>query len=105
ARIRKTQFVNPKANNRVFQNISGEQKITLEIWHPISITCEEADFQKTESSLTKSQLSSIINSLIPSLGDSDRSHFQGLSSKSCNDLINILREIRSVVAENSINIG
>ncbi|CAG8803113.1 32784_t:CDS:1, partial [Racocetra persica] len=94
ARIRKTQFVNPKANNRVFQNISGEQKINkemkrfseiantkriefikaklinkiaLEIWHPIPITCKEADFQKTESFLTKSQLSSIINSLIPSL--------------------------------------
>ncbi|CAG8751824.1 12466_t:CDS:2, partial [Racocetra fulgida] len=132
ARIRKTQFVNPKANNRVFQDISGEQKISeemkrfseianikriefikaklinktaLEIWHPIPITCEEADCQKTESSLTKSQLSSIINSLIPSLGDSDRPRFRGLSSKSRNDLINILREIRSVVAENSINIG
>ncbi|CAG8848794.1 2410_t:CDS:1, partial [Racocetra persica] len=109
ARIRKPQFVNPKANNRVFQDISGEQKISeemkrfskianinriefikaklinktvLEIWHPIPITCEEVDFQKTESSLTKSQLSSIINSLILSLGDSDRSHFRGLSSKS-----------------------
>ncbi|CAG8666191.1 3106_t:CDS:2, partial [Racocetra persica] len=76
-----------------------------QIWHPIPITCEEVDFQKTKNSLTKSQLSSIINSLIPSLGDSDHSHFRGLSNKSHNDLINILREIRSVVAKNSINIG
>ncbi|CAG8848577.1 28522_t:CDS:1, partial [Racocetra persica] len=132
ARIRKTQFVNPKANNRVFQDISGEQKISeemkrfseianikrikfikaklfnktvLEIWYLIPITCEKADFQKTESSLIKSQLSSIINSLIPFLDDFDRSRFRGLSSKSRNDLINILREIRSIVTENSINIG
>ncbi|CAG8774885.1 11860_t:CDS:1, partial [Racocetra fulgida] len=50
-------------------------KTALKIWHPIPIIYEKADFQKTESSLTKSQLSSIINSLIPSLDDSDHSHF------------------------------
>ncbi|CAG8814879.1 22716_t:CDS:2, partial [Racocetra persica] len=88
--IKRIEFIKAKLIN----------KTALEIWHPISITCEEADFQKTKSSLTKLQLSSIINSLIPSLGDFDRSHFRGLLSKSHNDLINILREIRSVVAEN-----
>ncbi|CAG8552595.1 7837_t:CDS:2 [Gigaspora rosea] len=132
ARIRKTQFVNPSADNRGFQNISGEwtlseemkrfseiahtkrielikakliNKTALDIWHPIPITCEEADLQKTESSLKKSEILSIINSLIPSLGDSDRSRFRCLSSKSRNELINILREIRSVLNENIINIS
>ncbi|CAG8615901.1 4080_t:CDS:1, partial [Dentiscutata heterogama] len=41
--------------------------------------CEEADLQKTESSLKKSKILSIINSLIPYLGDSDHSRFWCLS--------------------------
>ncbi|CAG8644405.1 6718_t:CDS:2, partial [Dentiscutata heterogama] len=104
AQIRKPQFVNLKSNNCIFQNISGEWKITLNIWHPIPITCEEADHQKNESSLKKSEILSIINSLISSLDNSDHSHFRSLLNKSCNDLINILQEIRSVLAENNINI-
>ena len=79
-------------------------KTALYIWHPIPITCEEADHQKNESSLKKSEILSIINSLIPSLGNSDRLRFRGLSNKSHNDLINILQEIKSVLAENDINI-
>ncbi|CAG8804127.1 10536_t:CDS:2, partial [Racocetra persica] len=51
-------------------------KTALDIWYPIPITCEEADLQKTESFLKKSEILSIINSLIPFLGDSDRSHFR-----------------------------
>ncbi|RHZ89504.1 hypothetical protein Glove_13g300 [Diversispora epigaea] len=75
AQIRKIQFVNPKADNRVFQNISGEWKLSEEmkrfseiahekrigfikaklnkkisdVWHPIPITCEDADLQKNEN--------------------------------------------------------
>ncbi|CAG8771115.1 3330_t:CDS:1, partial [Dentiscutata heterogama] len=95
AQIRKTQFINPSANNYSFQNISGKwmlskefskithtkriklikakliNKIALDIWHPIPITCEEADLQKTESFLKKLQILFIINSLISSLDNSD----------------------------------
>ncbi|KAF0559384.1 hypothetical protein F8M41_006138 [Gigaspora margarita] len=129
-RIRKTQFVNPNANNRVFQNLGREltlseeiirfseiasmkriefiranfiNKIPLGIWHPISITYEEAELQKNESSLKKSEILSIINLLTPSLGDLDRSHFRGLSKKSHENLVNILQEIRNILAKNSIN--
>ncbi|CAG8831853.1 32495_t:CDS:1, partial [Racocetra persica] len=90
--IRKAQFVNPNADNRAFQNLSGEltlsdemirfseivcikriefirakliNKIPLGIWHPIPITCDKAELQKTENSLTKSQNLSIINTLAP----------------------------------------
>jgi hypothetical protein len=126
--IRKTQFVNPNVNNRIFQNMSGDwilseemkrfseiasmkriefikakliKKTSLGIWHPIPITSEEADLQKAESSLTKSQILSIINSLIPFLNDLDRSRFRSLSSKSRNELVNILQEIRNILAENN----
>ncbi|CAG8819632.1 8198_t:CDS:2, partial [Gigaspora margarita] len=101
--IRKSQFVNPNIDNRIFHNMSGEwmlseemkrfseiacskriefinakliKKISLGVWHPIPITCEEADLQKIDSSLTRPQILSIINSLIPFLDDVDRSHFQ-----------------------------
>ncbi|RHZ57721.1 hypothetical protein Glove_384g15 [Diversispora epigaea] len=126
ARIRKLQFVNPNVSNRMFQNISGESMLSEEMknfteiacmkriefigerlnkktlfWHSIPITCEEANLQKSESSLTKSQILSIINSLIPSLDDSDRLRFRSLSNKSRDELINILQKIRNLLAESS----
>ncbi len=66
------------------------KKTLLDIWHLISITREEVNLQKTESSLIRSQILSIINSLISFLDDLDRSHFWDLSSKSYIDLVNIL---------------
>ena len=129
-RIRKTQFVNPNADNRVFQDISGEWMLSEEMkrfgeiahtkridfikakltketllgfWQPIPIIREEADHQKTESLLTKSQILSIINSLTPSLSDSERFRFRGLSNKSRDDLVNSLQEIRNILSENSIS--
>ena len=89
--IRKTQFVNPNADNRIFENMSGEwilseemkrfgeiaqtkridfikakltKETSLGIWQPIPITHEE-NHQKAESLLTKSQILCIINSLNP----------------------------------------
>ncbi|RHZ48024.1 hypothetical protein Glove_562g12 [Diversispora epigaea] len=90
-----------RKSKSVFQNISGEwvlieemkqfskiahekriefikaklKKMKLDFWHPIPITYEEADLQKNKSSLTKLQILSIINSLVPFLGDSDRLRF------------------------------
>src|SRR6266540_6765939 len=79
------------------------KKTSLDIWHPIPITREEADLKNTEISLTRSQILSIINSLIPFLDDLDRSRFQDISSKPRIDLVNILQEIRNILAENNIN--
>ncbi|CAG8744155.1 11267_t:CDS:2 [Dentiscutata erythropus] len=95
ARMKRIEFIKAKLIN----------KTALDIWHPIPITCEEADHQKNESSLKKSEILSIINSLIHSLGNSDRLHFRSLLNKSYNDLINISQEIRSVLAKNDININ
>ena len=79
------------------------KKTSLDIWHPIPITCEEVNLQKTESSLTRPQILSIINSLIPFLDDLNRSRFRGLSSKPHIDLVNILQEIRNILTKNNIN--
>ena len=124
--IRKTQFID---SNQNFQNITGEwmlseelkkfseiahkkraefikavliDKSPLGIWHPIPITRDEADFQQSEISLTKTEILTIINSLIPSLDDSNQLRFRSLSSKSRDNLLNILQEIRNILAENNI---
>ena len=70
---------------------------------PISTIREEANSQKAESSLTKSQIIhyQLFNSF---LSDSQRLRFRGLSSKSRNGLANILQEIGNVLFENSISI-
>ncbi|CAG8470038.1 2449_t:CDS:2 [Scutellospora calospora] len=82
--IRKTQFINPNADNCIFQNL---------------------ELQRSEGSLKKLEILSIINSLIPSLGDLYRSRFRGLSNKSRKDLVNILQEVRNILAENNIRIS
>ncbi|CAG8805711.1 24253_t:CDS:2, partial [Dentiscutata erythropus] len=80
ARIKRIEFINAKFIN----------KTSLGIWHLIPVILEEANCQKNENSLKKPQILLIINSLVSLLGNSDRSRFHGLLSKSCDDSINIL---------------
>jgi len=128
--IRKTQFVNPNVSNRVFRDISREwilseemkkfseiarmkrvdflkarriKKTALDAWRPIPVTSEEADRQKNENLLTKSQLLSIINSLTPLLSDIEQSRFRSLSSQSRDSLMNILQEVRNILSDKIIN--
>lgn len=77
------------------------KNISLGAWQPIPITSEDANNQKDENLLTKSQLISIINSLIPLLNDLERSRFRDLSNKSREDLVNILQEVRNMLSENN----
>ncbi|CAI2197696.1 9703_t:CDS:1, partial [Funneliformis geosporum] len=71
------------------------------IWYPIPITCREANLQQSETSLTKCEILTIINSLILSLNDLDQLRFQSLSSKSHDNLLNILQEIKNILIENN----
>ena len=50
--------------------------VVVGAWQPIPITREDANNQKAENLLTKPQLLSIINSLIPLLGDLERLLFE-----------------------------
>ena len=107
-RIRKTQFVNPNVDNRIFKNMGGEwilseemkrfgeiaqtkridfikakptKETSLGFWQPIPIIREEADHQKTESSL----------------------RFRGLSNKIPQILFKIIC-IRNILSENNISV-
>src|SRR5438132_8242337 len=77
------------------------KKNSSSIWHSIPITYEEANLQQAETSLTKSQILSIINSLTPFLNDLDRLRFRNLSNKSRDDLITILQEINEEIEKNN----
>jgi hypothetical protein len=66
------------------------KETSLGFWQPIPIIREEADHQKTESSLTKPQILTIINSLNPFLSDTERLRFRGLSNKSRDTFFKIL---------------
>ena len=68
------------------------------------ITHEEANHQKAESSLTKSQILSIINSLNPFLVNQNSHIFEAYQVNFRNDLVNIIQEVRNIISENSINI-
>ncbi|CAG8806359.1 1318_t:CDS:1, partial [Gigaspora rosea] len=125
---KKNNFLNP--NNNTFQNINSEWKLSKKMkkfselaqikriefiqkilikknstknWHPIPITTEEADFQKSEKSLQKQEILSIINSLLPYLNNIDRLKFKNLSNLSRNNLLIILQDIKNILAENNIN--
>jgi len=75
------------------------KKTSLDAWRPIP----EADRQKNENLLTKSQLLSIINSLTPLLSDIEQSRFRSLSSQSRDSLMNILQEVRNILSDKIIN--
>ncbi|CAG8819784.1 14922_t:CDS:2, partial [Gigaspora margarita] len=126
--IKKNNFLSP--SNNIFQSINGEWKLSEEMkkfselaqmkriefiqkilieknstrtWHPIPITIEEANFQKSKNSLQKQEILSIINLLLPYLNDIDRLKFKNLSNLSRNNLLIILQDIKNILAENNIN--
>ncbi|CAG8448012.1 28914_t:CDS:2 [Dentiscutata erythropus] len=90
---------------RRIDELEKNNKQLLSIWCPISITCDEAELQKSEGSLKKLEILSIITSLIPSLGDLDRLYFRGLSNKSCEELVNTFQEVKNILAENNISVS
>ncbi|CAG8648988.1 4591_t:CDS:2 [Cetraspora pellucida] len=101
--IRFSEIASTKRNE--FIKATLIKKTPLGIWHPIPITCDEAELQKSEGSLKKSEILSIIISLISSLGDLDRPRFRGLSNKSHEELVNILQEVKNILAENNISVS
>ena len=88
--MKRTDFIKPRLI----------KKIPLGAWQPIPITNEDANNQKADIMLTKPQLLSVINSLIPLLNDLERSRFRGLANKFREDLMNILRsELNNIIIE------
>ncbi|RHZ87939.1 hypothetical protein Glove_28g31 [Diversispora epigaea] len=128
--IRKVKFLSPNNIDNIFQSMNGEyilsekmkqfseiarekriefikvtliEKRTPKIWQPIPITQEEANVLRSETALTRSQIISIISSLIPSLNNSDQLRFKGFTNKTRDELIIILQEVRDLLAGNNLH--
>jgi hypothetical protein len=71
------------------------KETSLGVWQPFPITHEEANHQKAESSFTKSQILSIIDSLNPFLVNQNGHIFEAYQVNFRNDLV-IIQEVRSI---------
>ncbi|CAG8729774.1 5081_t:CDS:2, partial [Cetraspora pellucida] len=123
--LRKNEFLNP-IENRPFESLDGCNKLSEEmksfstiaqaqhinyineklnskkplINKPIPITADEEQVQLAESSMKKKELILVIESLIGSLNDTNRSQFKGLKSKKKDELLVILQQVRELTNNN-----
>ena len=64
---------------------------------PIPVTFDKVQLQSTESSMKKEELIFVIETLVGSLNETNRSQFQGLKSKRKDELLVILQQIRDLL--------
>jgi hypothetical protein len=121
--LRRKDYLNPSKSNPVFESLDSENKLseTMKSFTslararridyikeklagstkssritPIPITVEEDESQSTESSMSKKELMSIIQSLIGSLNEVNHPQFKGLATKKKDDLLLILQQVRDL---------
>ena len=115
--IKKKNFLNPSKLNPVFESLDGDNKLSEAMksftslaqasWidyikkklsskeqmgatHLIPVTADEEEKQSTESSMSKKELLSIIQTLLGSLNEANCPQFKGIKSKSKDELLSIL---------------
>jgi len=64
--------------------------------HIIPITLEEEEKQSSEDSMSKREIILIIQSLIGSLNETNHPQFKGLASKSKEELLSILQQVKDI---------
>lgn len=64
--------------------------------HIIPITLEEEKKQSSEDSMSKKEIILIIQSLIGSLNETNHPQFKGLASKSKEELLSILQQVKDI---------
>jgi hypothetical protein len=123
--LRKTKFLYSQDDNRTFEslgseyllseqlknfsNLACERRITFindffandktSLPRPIPITIQEAEAAASEENMTKSELLTVINSLLSSMNSSDRPKYRGLQQKTRNELRIILQNIKELQGE------
>ncbi|RIB06887.1 hypothetical protein C2G38_2215983 [Gigaspora rosea] len=97
--LRKKQFLNPIKMNSAFTNLDGEINLSEEI-KSFSVLAQEkrqeAEIMKNESTMRKEELISVINSILISLPETQRSKYTNLKNKTKTILLTILQEIRGL---------
>ncbi|CAG8699388.1 2804_t:CDS:2, partial [Racocetra fulgida] len=72
------------------------QQTNTNVWQLIPVTEQEADTLKNENTMKKEELIAIINSVLISLPDSQRTKYTNLKNKTKAVLLKILQEIRDL---------
>ena len=71
--------------------------------HLIPVTADEEEKQSTESSMSKKELLSIIQTLLGSLNEANRPQFKGIKSKNKDELLSILQQVKDLYNGNDNN--
>ena len=71
-------------------------KKQMGVAHPIPVTAEEEEKQLTEKFMSKKKLLLIIQTLLGSLNEANRPQFKGIKSKSKDDLLSILQQVKDI---------
>ncbi|CAG8853107.1 43593_t:CDS:1, partial [Gigaspora margarita] len=78
------------------------QQASMDIWHLIPVTEQEANALNDKSRMRKEELIAIINSVLVSIPESQRSKYTNLKNKSKAILLTILQKIRDLSNDKEI---
>ena len=128
--LRRKNFLNPSKLNPVFESLDGDNKLSeamksftslaqasridyikkklsskeqMGATHLIPVTADEEEKQSTESSMSKKELLSIIQTLLGSLNEANRPQFKGIKSKNKDELLSILQQVKDLYNGNDNN--
>ena len=128
--LRRKGFLNPSKLNPTFESLDGDNKLSeamksftslaqasrinyikeklsfkkpMGATHLIPVTIEEEEKQLTESSMSREGLLLTIQTLLGSLNEANRPQFKGIKSKSKDDLLSILQQVKELHNGNDSN--
>src|SRR6185369_8502505 len=128
--LRRKNFLNPSKLNPVFESLDGDNKLSeamksftslaqasqidyikkklsskeqMGVTHLIPVTADEEEKQSTESSMSKKELLSVIQTLLGSLNEANCPQFKGIKSKSKDELLSILQQVKDLYNGNANN--
>ena len=78
-------------------------KEQMGVTHLIPVTADEEEKQSTESSMSKKELLSVIQTLLGSLNEANHPWFKGIKSKSKDELLSILQQVKDLYNGNDNN--
>jgi hypothetical protein len=128
--LRRKNFLNPSKLNPVFESLDGDNKLSeamksftslaqasridyikkklsskeqMGVTHLIPVTADEEEKQSTESSMSKKELLSVIQTLLGSLNEANHPQFKRIKSKSKDELLSILQQVKDLYNGNDNN--
>ncbi|RIB20099.1 hypothetical protein C2G38_2180125 [Gigaspora rosea] len=96
ARLRKDNFINPAMGLKtIYKSLREKYKLTP-LFKPIPITKQEAMMQTSEATMTNGKIDRKIEGLLEHADENIKKNYRRIKSKKCNELLIILKEVRSL---------